>query len=113
MCMVTVPIAAFVYAVGLYSLLGWRARGFGKSDEAPPDGPPPDVAVCPKAGVATAAANAMKRREFRCPRMPTSLLLVFQCSSTSNKSARMDLGKKCLPVAITPAAPMQDFDRSV
>ncbi len=34
------PIAAFVYAVGLYSLLGWRARGFGTSDEAPPDGPP-------------------------------------------------------------------------
>jgi cytochrome c oxidase subunit 2 len=33
------PVAAFVYAVGLYSLLGWRARGFGKSDEAPPDGP--------------------------------------------------------------------------
>ncbi len=34
------PVAAFVYGVGLYSLLGWRARGFGKSDEAPPDGPP-------------------------------------------------------------------------
>jgi cytochrome c oxidase subunit 2 len=33
------PVAAFVYAVGLYSLIGWRARGFGKSDEAPPDGP--------------------------------------------------------------------------
>jgi cytochrome c oxidase subunit 2 len=33
------PVAAFVYAVGLYSLLGWRARGFGNSDEAPPDGP--------------------------------------------------------------------------
>jgi cytochrome c oxidase subunit 2 len=33
------PIAAFVYAVGLYSLLGWRARGFGKSDQPPPDGP--------------------------------------------------------------------------
>ena len=33
------PVAAFVYAVGLYSLLGWRARGFGKSDEPPPDGP--------------------------------------------------------------------------
>ena len=33
------PVAAFVYGVGLYSLLGWRARGFGKSDEAPPDGP--------------------------------------------------------------------------
>ena len=34
------PVAAFVYAVGLYSLVGWKARGFGKSDEAPPDGPP-------------------------------------------------------------------------
>jgi cytochrome c oxidase subunit II len=33
------PIAAFVYAVGLYSLLGWRARGFGTSDQPPPDGP--------------------------------------------------------------------------
>jgi cytochrome c oxidase subunit II len=33
------PIAAFVYAVGLYSLLGWKARGFGNSDEPPPDGP--------------------------------------------------------------------------
>jgi cytochrome c oxidase subunit 2 len=33
------PVAAFVYAVGLYSLLGWRARGIGKSDEPPPDGP--------------------------------------------------------------------------
>jgi cytochrome c oxidase subunit 2 len=33
------PVAAFVYAVGLYSLLGWKARGFGKSDEPPPDGP--------------------------------------------------------------------------
>jgi cytochrome c oxidase subunit 2 len=33
------PVAAFVYAVGLYSLIGWRARGFGKSDAAPPDGP--------------------------------------------------------------------------
>jgi cytochrome c oxidase subunit II len=33
------PIAAFVYAVGLYSLLGWRARGFGDSDQPPPDGP--------------------------------------------------------------------------
>jgi cytochrome c oxidase subunit II len=34
------PVAAFVYAVGLYSLIGWKARGFGNSDEAPPDGPP-------------------------------------------------------------------------
>lgn len=34
------PVAAFVYAVGLYSLLGWRARGFAKSDSPPPDGPP-------------------------------------------------------------------------
>ena len=34
------PVAAFVYAVGLYSLLGWRARGFGQRDEPPPDGPP-------------------------------------------------------------------------
>jgi cytochrome c oxidase subunit 2 len=34
------PVAAFVYAVGLYSLLGWRARGFGNSDEPPPDGKP-------------------------------------------------------------------------
>ncbi len=34
------PVAAFVYAVGLYSLVGWKARGFGKSDEPPPDGPP-------------------------------------------------------------------------
>jgi cytochrome c oxidase subunit 2 len=33
------PVAAFVYAVGLYSLLGWRARGFGNSDAPPPDGP--------------------------------------------------------------------------
>src|SRR6202522_1291970 len=33
------PVAAFVYAVGLYSLLGWRARGFGNSDQPPPDGP--------------------------------------------------------------------------
>jgi cytochrome c oxidase subunit 2 len=33
------PVAAFVYAVGLYSLLGWKARGFGNSDEPPPDGP--------------------------------------------------------------------------
>jgi cytochrome c oxidase subunit 2 len=33
------PVAAFVYAVGLYSLIGWRARGYGKSDTAPPDGP--------------------------------------------------------------------------
>ena len=33
------PVAAFVYAVGLYSLIGWRARGFGNSDEPPPDGP--------------------------------------------------------------------------
>jgi cytochrome c oxidase subunit 2 len=34
------PVAAFVYAVGLYSLLAWRQRGYGDSDEAPPDGPP-------------------------------------------------------------------------
>jgi cytochrome c oxidase subunit 2 len=34
------PVAGFVYAVGLYSLLGWRARGFGNSEEPPPDGPP-------------------------------------------------------------------------
>jgi cytochrome c oxidase subunit 2 len=33
------PVAAFVYAVGLYSLIGWKARGFGNSDEPPPDGP--------------------------------------------------------------------------
>jgi cytochrome c oxidase subunit 2 len=33
------PVAAFVYAVGLYSLIGWRAHGFGNSDKAPPDGP--------------------------------------------------------------------------
>ncbi len=33
------PVAAFVYAVGLYSLIGWRARGFGNRDDAPPDGP--------------------------------------------------------------------------
>jgi cytochrome c oxidase subunit 2 len=33
------PVAGFVYAVGLYSLLGWRARGFGNSDTPPPDGP--------------------------------------------------------------------------
>ncbi len=33
------PVAAFVYAVGLYSLIGWRARGSGKSDQPPPDGP--------------------------------------------------------------------------
>ena len=34
------PVAAFVYAVASYSLLGWRPRGFGNSDEPPPDGPP-------------------------------------------------------------------------
>lgn len=34
------PVAAFVYAVGLYSLLGWRSRGSGRSEEPPPDGPP-------------------------------------------------------------------------
>ncbi|HEX3565378.1 MAG TPA: cytochrome c oxidase subunit II [Acidimicrobiales bacterium] len=34
------PVAAFVYAVGLYSLMGWKARGFGKSEAPPPDGPP-------------------------------------------------------------------------
>lgn len=33
------PVAAFVYAVGLYSLLAWRRRGYGNSDEPPPDGP--------------------------------------------------------------------------
>lgn len=34
------PVAAFVYAVGLYSLLAWRQRGYGTSDQPPPDGPP-------------------------------------------------------------------------
>jgi len=32
------PVAALVYAVGLYSLLAWRHRG--PRDEPPPDGPP-------------------------------------------------------------------------
>jgi len=34
------PVAAFVYAVGLYSLLAWRQKGYGNSDEPPPDGAP-------------------------------------------------------------------------
>ena len=33
------PVAAFVYAVGFYSLVAWRHRG-DASDEPPPDGPP-------------------------------------------------------------------------
>jgi cytochrome c oxidase subunit 2 len=33
------PVAAFVYAVGLYSLLAWRKPGSARSDEPPPDGP--------------------------------------------------------------------------
>ena len=33
------PVAAFVYAIGLYSLLAWRKMS-GKSDTPPPDGPP-------------------------------------------------------------------------
>lgn len=32
------PVAAFVYAVGIYSLLAWRYKG--NQDEPPPDGPP-------------------------------------------------------------------------
>jgi cytochrome c oxidase subunit II len=32
------PVAAVVYAVGIYSLIGWRHRG--NQDEPPPDGPP-------------------------------------------------------------------------
>ncbi len=32
------PVAAFVYAVGVYSLVAWRHSG--SSDEPPPDGPP-------------------------------------------------------------------------
>ncbi len=32
------PVAAFVYAVGAYSLVAWRHRG--NQDEPPPDGPP-------------------------------------------------------------------------
>jgi cytochrome c oxidase subunit 2 len=32
------PVAALVYAVGLYSLVAWRHRG--APDEPPPDGPP-------------------------------------------------------------------------
>jgi cytochrome c oxidase subunit II len=32
------PVAAVVYAVGLYSILAWRHRG--NQDEPPPDGPP-------------------------------------------------------------------------
>ena len=34
------PVAAFVYGVGFYSLVAWRHRGYAKSDEPPPDGPP-------------------------------------------------------------------------
>jgi hypothetical protein len=34
-------------------------------------GPPPEAVVCPKAGVAIAAANAMNERKFRCLRMPS------------------------------------------
>ncbi|MGD0749182.1 MAG: cytochrome c oxidase subunit II [Acidimicrobiales bacterium] len=34
------PVAAFVYGVGFYSLVAWRQRGYGQSDEPPPDGPP-------------------------------------------------------------------------
>ncbi len=34
------PVAAVVYGIGFYSLVAWRARGFAKSDDAPPDGPP-------------------------------------------------------------------------
>jgi cytochrome c oxidase subunit 2 len=33
------PVAAFVYAVGVYSLLGWRHKG-SDTDAPPPDGPP-------------------------------------------------------------------------
>src|SRR6516164_9759647 len=44
-------------------------------------GPPPDVPVCPSAGVATAAANAMNGRKFRCLRLPTSLTMVFHEAS--------------------------------
>jgi cytochrome c oxidase subunit 2 len=33
------PVAAFVYAVGAYSLIAWRKRG-PTSDTPPPDGPP-------------------------------------------------------------------------
>jgi hypothetical protein len=33
-------------------------------------GPSPDAMVCPKAGVAIAAVNAMNRRKLRCLRMP-------------------------------------------
>ena len=32
------PVAAFVYAAGVYSLLAWRHKG--NQDEPPPDGPP-------------------------------------------------------------------------
>lgn len=32
------PVAAIVYALALYSLIGWRHRG--NQDEPPPDGPP-------------------------------------------------------------------------
>jgi hypothetical protein len=51
-------------------------------DEVPlvalPGGPTPDVAVCPRAGVAIAADNAMKnRRKFRCLCIPTSLSMAM------------------------------------
>ena len=34
------PVAAFVYGVSAYSLIAWRHKGSGSSDEPPPDGPP-------------------------------------------------------------------------
>ena len=34
------PVAAFVYAVGAYSLVAWRRKDGGHPDEPPPDGPP-------------------------------------------------------------------------
>ena len=34
------PVAAFVYALAFYSLLAWRPKKSGSSDEPPPDGPP-------------------------------------------------------------------------
>ena len=40
---------------------------------APLAGPTPDVAVCPRAGVATATANAMNERKFRSLCIPTCL----------------------------------------
>jgi len=61
---------------------------------------PPDVAVCPRAGVANAAAKAMNRRKFRCVCVPISLSMVFHEGSQGRSH-----GFGSLLAVVTPAAP--------